>query len=728
LQFFKGSEVLESQDVEDRRPEAASGRLGPKEKIVKDSEGRTRRLAVFEEEEGVRSGGSSDDEEGEASGSEGEGRGENLHFDDDSEDGVELDGGAAGDDDDDYDDDDGADDDDSDEDAEGEEDRAGLKWKQAVADRVALSFAQPRVNLAALVYGDTISGKDEEAPGSSNSESEGDDDDFFTVKGADKKGKLAATNDAKSSRGSAAPQLSFAANDVECLVQHFLSGSVLGARASLDEAKASAVALRARFVNIDTDKELIKSLGQAGDDGVGDWEDLETGDKFGQAEYDDDDDDMEEEEEDEEEEEEKDDTVAPVAPGSTLQGVDKIMEDRRQRKMGKKAAFDSEYDSKGKSKGPGDKALKEEADDAAANPDAPRGLSDAAKAANKAEFADMDPKERARVEGYRPGQYVRVIVTGVPCEFVRYFDPKRPVIVGGLLQGESNFGFVQVRLKRHRWHRRILKNFDPLIFSVGWRRFQSIPMYSIKDVNGRMRMLKYTPEHMHCSAVFWGPITVQNTGIIAFQKLSNSVPGFRVSATGVVTSMDAGAKTVKKLKIVGQPFKIFKKTAFIKGMFSSPLECARFEGAKLRTVSGVRGQIKKALKDSAGGGPGAFRAMFEDKVLMSDIVFLRTWVPVEPKKLYNPVASLLCENSDEWTPMRTIAQMRLAAGESIPVNKVGFLFLFFSFSNSRTQDSLYTPIERRTRHFSPLQIPKKLQEQLPFKVRNILFKVQSCLA
>jgi len=106
-----------------------------------------------------------------------------------------------------------------------------------------------------------------------------------------------------------------------------------------------------------------------------------------------------------------------------------------------------------------------------------------------------------------------------------------------------------------------------------------------------------------------------------------------VSATGVVTSMDAGAKTVKKLKIVGHPFKIFKKTAFVKGMFTSPLECARFEGAKLRTVSGVRGQIKKALKDSAGGGPGAFRAMFEDKLLMSDIVFLRTWVPVEPKKI-----------------------------------------------------------------------------------------------
>ena len=686
LQFFKGSEMLESQDVEDRgaAPDERRPRVGPMEKIVKDSGGRVRRLAVFQDEqgEGEGDGGGSDDDDGEGSGDAGEGRGESLHFDDDSDEGGivendedddDEDGSGDNDDDDDGDDGDdgggGSGDDGDDGEEEDEEERAGLKWKRAAADRVAVSFAQPRVDLAALIYGDASGGRDKEASGSSGSESEGDDDDFFTVKGADKKGKPSASNEKKSNNTGASQQLAFAADDVECLVQHFFASSVLGARASADETKASAVALRARFVNIDTDRELIKSLGQAGDNEVGDWEDLETGDKLGQG--DDDDDDEEEEEEEEEED------ATPVTPGSTLQGVDKMMEERRQRKMGKKAAFDAEYDGKGKKKGQDNKALKEEADDAAANPDAPRGLSDAAKAANRAEFADMDPKERARVEGYRPGQYVRVIVTGVPCEFVRYFDPKRPVIVGGLLQGESNFGFVQVRLKRHRWHRRILKNFDPLIFSVGWRRFQSIPMYSIKDVNGRMRMLKYTPEHMHCSAVFWGPITVQNTGIIAFQKLSSSVAGFRVSATGVVTSMDAGAKTVKKLKIVGHPFKIFKKTAFVKGMFTSPLECARFEGAKLRTVSGVRGQIKKALKDSAGGGPGAFRAMFEDKLLMSDIVFLRTWVPVEPKKLYNPVTSLLCENSDEWTPMRTIAQMRLAAGASIPVNKVSLSFFIF---------------------------------------------------
>ena len=49
---------------------------------------------------------------------------------------------------------------------------------------------------------------------------------------------------------------------------------------------------------------------------------------------------------------------------------------------------------------------------------------------------------------------------------------------------------LQVRIKKHRWHKKVLKNQDPLIFSIGWRRFQSIPLYCLEDRSYRKRMLK----------------------------------------------------------------------------------------------------------------------------------------------------------------------------------------------------------------------------------------------
>ena len=586
---------------------------------------------------------------------------------------------------------------------EGEEDdgesEAQARWKAVLGERWRLSA---RVNLGALIYGSKSKGAaaDSRAAAAHAPADDSDDELFKPVSAKAAAQRKLSAEDADAAADEEGEEWDDNAEDLSRL------------RLDSDElarwdSPAALTAVRKKFVNDETDAATVKAAfykgegaadAEGGDVAYGDFEDLETGEVFQSGVGDvpqhidsgDSDDEgstpakggkrapmMAEEGEDGEVEVE----------GDLRSDADKQAE-LMKKKLESKKRFDSVYDGI------------EENEELVQT----RQAMDAQKKLNVEEFEEDDADTQREYMGVKPGAYCRVKLSGVPCEFVNHFDPRRLVLLGGLTPEEDKFGFMQVRIKKHRWHKKILKNNDPLIFSVGWRRFQSVPLFSLKHVvagEDRNRMIKYTPEHMHCFAQIYAPLTAPNTGYVCFQTLKNDQPGFRVAATGVITELDCGqAKVVKKLKLVGEPKKIFKNTCFVKGMFTSALEVARFEGASVRTVSGIRGQIKKAIK----GEHGVYRATFEDKLLPSDIVFLRTWVQVHPQRFYNPVTNALGayqeapSASEGWRKMKTVSELRRQKGELPPVNK----------------DSLYKPIERPARLFKTLKIPRALQADLPF--------------
>ncbi|XP_020087257.1 ribosome biogenesis protein bms1-like isoform X1 [Ananas comosus] len=553
------------------------------------------------------------------------------------------------------------------------EDDAGnaSKWKESLIVRTLM---RQNGNLMQLVYGQSLSNSaaasQEERESSESDEIE--DENIFIPKG--QREKMA---DEK-----------FDDNDINA---EDCSKFKTKLREWSDENLISSI--RDRFVTGDWSKaaqrgKLANNDGEDDENIYGDFEDLETGETYGGGQA---------------------DNADANANNDEDDGLER--EERRLKKLALRAKFDAQYDESLMSDEDEEKATDNKSN-RDKNPeggyfDKLKEEIELRKQMNIAELNDLDEATRIEVEGFQTGTYLRLEVHNVPFELVEHFDPRHPILVGGTGLGEEAFGYMQANIKRHRWHKKVLKARDPITVSIGWRRFQTIPIYAIEDRNGRRRMLKYTPEHMHCFAIFWGPLAPPKSGVLAVQNMSNNQASFRITATGWTQELNHAAPIMKKIKLVGHPCKIFKKTALIKDMFTSDLEVAKFEGAAVVTTSKIRGQVKKAAKADLGNKlkkkgevlkEGIARCTFEDRILMSDIVFLRAWTKVDVPRFYNPVTTSLQPRDQAWEGMRTVSELRQEYNIPIPYNK----------------DSAYKPIERKPRKFNPQVIPQKLQAALPF--------------
>ncbi|CAG4928821.1 unnamed protein product [Colias eurytheme] len=559
----------------------------------------------------------------------------------------------------------GKDNDSSDDDSESEnEEDFGSKWKEKLGEKATMAYFERQKtskNIMKLVYGEFEVGNKTKAQNQEESEDESEEE----IGGLFKK-----VTSSQKTKQKHKDQL-----DVdECSFFYALDKPTIRDWTSEGNKQALINSFVTGKRSADEDAEELLKLDDASDgddDMYGDFEDLETGEKH--------------------EAKEAEDNAAE--PGSKRKG-EPTKSEILDKKLKLKAKFDAEYDNPDDHRIKGDHSYYENL------------KAEALKQSelNKSVFENLDEGLRVEVEGFRPGLYVRMLFKNMPSEFVTNFDESYPILIGALNMAEQNIGFVSCKVKKHRWYKKILKTNDPLIISLGWRRFQTLPIYSKIEDDLKCRYLKYTPEHVTCNMHFYGPITPQNTGFLALQTVTNSTNeikqlGFRIAATGSVNEINKSTQIMKKLKLVGTPLKIYKKTAFIKDMFTSTLEVAKFEGARIKTVSGIRGQIKKALNKPE----GAFRATFEDKIQMSDIIFCRTWFKVDVTKFYAPVVNLLLPigNKNAWQGMKTKGQLKREK----------------NIKSEANTDSMYTEIVRQPKVFKPLVIPKNLQKGLPYRFK-----------
>jgi ribosome biogenesis protein BMS1 len=226
---------------------------------------------------------------------------------------------------------------------------------------------------------------------------------------------------------------------------------------------------------------------------------------------------------------------------------------------------------------------KEEEKELEKNPKNPKSLknSDQAVFLNKSEEEqqavlnkvkkEMQPFLSTEYGLFEKGNYIRLDIKKIKRKYVDHFKIDYPIILCTTNIQEESMGFLKIKFSKHIWHPKIMKTNDPLILSIGWRKFQTTPIYCVEDKNHRLRMIKYTPKYTSCFAVCYGPFMPINVSVVGLQNYvkEDKVAQFRICGTGDLIEVNQSFEVVKKLKLIGEPFEIYKKTAFIKGMFNS---------------------------------------------------------------------------------------------------------------------------------------------------------------
>ncbi|RZC56015.1 hypothetical protein C5167_014866 [Papaver somniferum] len=289
-------------------------------------------------------------------------------------------------------------------------------------------------------------------------------------------------------------------------------------------------------------------------------------------------------------------------------------------------------------------------------------------------------------EGFRTGTYLRLEVHGVPFKMVQNHDPCHLILVGGISFEEENNGYMQVRLKRHNWHMKLLKSGDPVTVSAGWRRYQTQPIYAREINNGQHKYLEFNPEDEHCLAMFQGPVAPPCTRIAVVQRKKDA---FRIAAKAVVLEPKHHSKIMKDSKREGKPQNIYnERTALIK-FEPGDIDVAALKGAPIQTRSGIWGMVNEEAEEK-----GIARCTFEDTICMSDTFIMRVLCQFEAPCFFKQYNSIVPVDDESLRKKRRGVEIIDGEPSSYPYSKFT-LFLNIMYMCDKEKETVVVISEQK---------------------------------
>lgn len=228
-----------------------------------------------------------------------------------------------------------------------------------------------------------------------------------------------------------------------------------------------------------------------------------------------------------------------------------------------------------------------------------------------------------------------------PLTFKKHFDSTFPFIFSFPTYSQKKKTLIRAKINRHRWNKARLCSGKLYNVSLNLQFFKTkIFFYNQHSKNSRLLSKKFLKTRSSSGVLFYSFPETRGASIVGINwdnfYFNNRYQGtfFIVLFSGLVLDWGKQCKILRKIKLKGKIYKYFRKTAFVKEMFSSEIQINRFRGSLLEQEDGNRGVIKKAILN---GPKGSFRATFEKEIKKKKFVFLKIWIPVKLEKIFYPI-------------------------------------------------------------------------------------------